>query len=213
MDGFERRREQKKANIRRAALELFRIYGFKKVTVNDIARQADVSPVTIYNYFGSRDALVHDVVKAQFMSLLEKLRTVIDGEEPFPEKLENIIFDKTEIAGQFHGEFAQALFHSNPEMKRFVETVWQRDVTKLTVDLLEQGTRQGYVNRELSQEALLLYLEILRRGVSVSPELIIGRELDRKFLRELNYLFLYGMLGTPGRGMENHEKKLEGGKP
>ena len=213
MNGFERRKKLKKESIRRAALELFKAYGFKKVTVSDIARQADVSPVTIYNYFGGRDALVHDVVKGQFMDLLEKLRTIIDGEGSFPQKLEAIIFDKTEIASQFHGEFAQALFQSDPEMRRFVENVWQRDVTKMTVDLLEEGMRQGYVSRELSQEALLLYLEILRRGVSVSPELIAGRQSDVKFLRELNYLFLYGMLGAPKSDWEIREKRSEKGTP
>ena len=51
MDGFERRKEQKKESIRRAALELFQNYGFKKVSVNDIAERAGVSQVTIYNGF------------------------------------------------------------------------------------------------------------------------------------------------------------------
>ncbi|MGD9143634.1 MAG: TetR family transcriptional regulator, partial [Dehalococcoidia bacterium] len=37
MDGFERRKEQKKENIRRAAIELFQNHGFKKVSISDIA--------------------------------------------------------------------------------------------------------------------------------------------------------------------------------
>ena len=53
MDGFNRRKEQKKESIRRAALELFKVYGFKKVSINDIASKAGVSQVTIYNHFGS----------------------------------------------------------------------------------------------------------------------------------------------------------------
>ena len=62
MDRFERRKEQKKSNIRQAALELFKTYGFKKVSISDIAHKAGVSPVTIYNHFGSKDELVRDVV-------------------------------------------------------------------------------------------------------------------------------------------------------
>jgi AcrR family transcriptional regulator len=213
MNGFERRREQKKENIRHAALTLFKAYGFKKVTVNDIARQADVSPVTIYNYFGSRDALVQDVVKGQFVKLLEKMRAIIDGEGSFLEKLETMIFDKTEFASQFHGEFAQVLFQSNPEMRQFVEDVWKGGVTRLTIDFLEEGKKQGFISRKLSQEALLLYLEILRRGVSASPEMFAGREMDIRLLRELNYLFVYGMLGTAENGMDVREIRPEKGTP
>ncbi|MBM4448805.1 MAG: TetR family transcriptional regulator, partial [Chloroflexi bacterium] len=40
MNGFERRKEQKKDSIRQAALELFQAYGFKKVSINDIAQKA-----------------------------------------------------------------------------------------------------------------------------------------------------------------------------
>ena len=43
MDGFERRKQQKKANIYRAALELFSKHGVKTVKINDIAREAQVS--------------------------------------------------------------------------------------------------------------------------------------------------------------------------
>ena len=63
MDGFQRRREQKKESIRRAALDLFGVHGIKKVSVNDVARRAGVSPVTIYNYYGSKQGLVHDAAR------------------------------------------------------------------------------------------------------------------------------------------------------
>jgi AcrR family transcriptional regulator len=42
MDGFERRKEQKKESIIRAALDLFMQHGFKKVSVNDVAVKANV---------------------------------------------------------------------------------------------------------------------------------------------------------------------------
>ncbi len=63
MDGYQRRREQKKENIRLATLDLFTVHGMKKVSVSDVARRAGVSPVTIYNYYGSKQGLMHDVAK------------------------------------------------------------------------------------------------------------------------------------------------------
>ena len=195
MDGFERRKGQNKESIRRAALELFKTYGFKKVSINEIAHKAGVSPVTIYNHFGSKDELVRETIKAQFLDMMQRYRAIIDKEGSFPEKLETIIFDKTEIAGQFQGELAQTVFQNDPEMKQFVETLWRGDVGQLTIDLIEEGRRQGYVSPELSQEAILLYLELLRRGIAASTDLLATMEPDVKLYRELNNLFVYGLVG------------------
>jgi AcrR family transcriptional regulator len=195
VNGFERRKQRKKESIRRAALELFKAHGFKRVSIGEIAHRADVSPVTIYNYFGSRDALIQDVVKGQFLDLLERLRAIIRGEGTFPEKIEALVLDKTEVAGAFQGELTQTLLSGNPEMQRFVETVWRRDVDEMTAELFEQGKRQGYVSEEISQEALVLYLDMLRRGASASSEELAAFGGNVRFLRELNHLFLYGMMG------------------
>ena len=197
MDRFERRKEQKKASIRQAALYLFKTYGFKKVSISDIAHKAGVSPVTIYNHFDSKDELVRDVIIYQVQSMIEKFRAIIDGEGTFPEKLETIIFDKTQIASQFHGELAQTVFQNDPEMQKFVENLWQGDVIQLTLDLLEQGKKQGYVSKKISQEALIWYFQIFRSGIAANPELLSNVEPNVKFVRDLNELFLYGMIGKP----------------
>ena len=194
MDGFARRKEQKKESIRRAALELFQLYGFAKVSVKDIARRANVSQVTIYNHFGSKDELVRQVIKTLSLSLLEKYRTIIKGEGTFLEKLELIVFDKMEILSQYQEELMQTIIRSDPEIQRFFESIWQREVNQLAIDFFDEGKRQGYVSRELSQEAILSYYEILRRGIFASSSLV-NTEHNVKLMRELMSLFLYGLVG------------------
>ena len=93
MNGFEKRKAQKKENIRRTALELFRTYGFQKVSIAEIARGAGVSQVTIYNHFDSKEGLVRDVLKWHMSDLLDKYLGIMNSDEPFMEKLENIVFD------------------------------------------------------------------------------------------------------------------------
>ena len=196
MNGFERRKEQKKDKIRRAALELFGIYGFKKVSVNDIANKAGVSPVTIYNHFRSKDDLVRDVVKMQFDDMLKKYREIIYGEGGFPEKLGAIVFDKSKIASQFQGELAQTLFQDEPEMQQYVEAMWQGDAVVMTLDLLEQGRKEGYVNAQISQEILMMYLKVVSDGFTANPELTTEMARNPESVRELNQILLYGMLGS-----------------
>lgn len=202
MDGFERRKEQKKEDIRRAALELFKIYGVKKVSINDIASKAAVSPVTIYNHFGSKEELVRDVVKQLIQSLQEKYQAIIEGEEPFLEKLEHIIFDKTEIGRQFNEEFIQRVVSNDPEIQQFINSIWERKVNQMMIDFFEEGKRQGYINPELSQEIILLYTEIFRRGIMAHPGLFASPEYNVRLIRELSSLYLYGVMGKSDRDCE-----------
>ena len=197
MNGYERRKERKKENIRQAALELFKTYGFAKVTVNDVARKAGVSPVTIYNHFGSKEKLVYEVVKALFVNTLEKYRGIIMGEGTFIEKLELMVFDKKDILNQFQGELIQATIQNNPEMQTFFEDIWKQEVNQLMVDFFREGQRQGYVDPELSQEAMLAYYEILRRGIFASSQLV-DAEQNAKLMNELMSLVLYGLVGKKG---------------
>ena len=47
MDGYQRRTEKKKENIRNAAFELFKVYGVEKVSIAEIAKKA-TSPLLPY---------------------------------------------------------------------------------------------------------------------------------------------------------------------
>jgi len=88
----------------------------------------------------------------------------------------------------------QTIIRSDPELQQFVESLWQREVNQLTIDFFEEGKRQGYVNSELSQEAILVYYEILRRGIFASSGLT-NTEHNVKLMRELMSLFVYGLMG------------------
>ncbi len=195
MDGFERRKEQKKQSIRQAALELFQSYGFRRVSIGEIAHKAGVSPVTIYNHFGSKEALVRDVVKTLFLDLMERYRAIIKGEGSFLEKLETIVFDKCEIASQYQGELLRTVVAGNPEIRQFIESIWQNEITQLMFDVIEDGKKEGCIKPEISPEAAMVYLEILRQGLYNSPVLLGRVENNPKLMADLITLFTYGFNG------------------
>jgi AcrR family transcriptional regulator len=55
----ERKKQRTRAAIVDAAMELFTTHGFERVTVAEIARRAEVSEATVFNYFRSKEDLVY----------------------------------------------------------------------------------------------------------------------------------------------------------
>jgi AcrR family transcriptional regulator len=71
-DGLrERKKRATRAAIQRAALALFVEKGYDETTTEEIARAADVSPSTLFNYFPTKEDLVTDDYDPLFIHLLE----------------------------------------------------------------------------------------------------------------------------------------------
>ena len=56
----DRKRQQTMRRIQRTALDLFDERGFDGVTIEQIAEAAEVSPSTVYRYFGTKESLIID---------------------------------------------------------------------------------------------------------------------------------------------------------
>lgn len=195
MNGFEKRKEQKKESIRRAALELFQSYGFQKVSISEIARRAGVSQVTIYNHFDSKEGMVRDVIKWHTLGLMDKYMDIMNGEQSFLEKLESIVFDKSRVVGQFQGELLQTIIKDDPELRDFMEKLYEDNINPAMVKFFDEGIRQGYISPNISMETILMYFEIVRHGFWDAPE--IYEQVNRKpgLLKELIALMAYGLNG------------------
>lgn len=78
----ERKKLRTRSQIAAAAAELFADRGYEKVTVADVARAADVSEQTVYNYFPAKEHLVLDQDEALRDRLVRLVRDRPPGQSP-----------------------------------------------------------------------------------------------------------------------------------
>lgn len=199
MDGFERRRQAKMENIRQAAFELLNQYGIQKVSVEEIAKKANVSQVTIYNYFGSKDHLVFDVVKTFTESIFEEYQNISKQTIPFKTKLEMMIEQEMNVAETISPELFMSLLNSNPDIQQYYAEFTEKQAMPLFFGFVQEGKREGYIDDSLTEETIAFYFQMYYKEMMAHPELYRDEGKKRKFTKEILQLFFYGLVGKEDR--------------
>nr|WP_042180700.1 TetR family transcriptional regulator [Kibdelosporangium sp. MJ126-NF4]CEL14523.1 Transcriptional regulator, TetR family [Kibdelosporangium sp. MJ126-NF4]CTQ88888.1 Transcriptional regulator, TetR family [Kibdelosporangium sp. MJ126-NF4] len=75
----ERKKQQTRRRIIDVAIGLFGERGFENVPVAQIAKQAEVSEATVFNYFPSKEDLVYQDMEEYEITLLSAVRARADG--------------------------------------------------------------------------------------------------------------------------------------
>jgi AcrR family transcriptional regulator len=90
----ERKKQQTRAEIARAAMKLFSERGFDAVTVAEVAEAAGVSEKTVFNYFPAKEDLVFPHGEERALALVDAIRNRPEGASvvaPFREATEALM--------------------------------------------------------------------------------------------------------------------------
>ncbi|MCX5999992.1 MAG: TetR/AcrR family transcriptional regulator [Chloroflexi bacterium] len=208
MNGFERRKEQSREDIRRAAEELFSKFGADKVSMNDIARKAGVSQATIYNNFGSKENLVHDYRKTIVDSVASRVREILVWKKSYAEKFEGFLQSLIDIADRYRIEIEDSKPFGNRGPGSDQGITRSRDSIGIEIEdsLLEfvkEGRQQGNVRSDLSDEAVITYIKFFQQGISSNLGIRDRISRDSKLAHDLFSLFMYGTCGQSGPIRQN----------
>ena len=188
MDGFERRKERSKEDIRRAAEELFSRFGADKVSVNDIARKAGVSQATIYNNFGSKEKLVHDYRKTIVNLVASRFREILVWKKSYIEKFQGFLQSWIDIADRYKIEIeGSGTKQSHDAIGIEIENSFR--------EFIKEGKDQGNLRSDLSDEAIIAYIKFFQQGISNNPGIHDRVRRDVKLSQDLLSLFMYGISG------------------
>jgi AcrR family transcriptional regulator len=200
MDGFTRRKEQSKEDIRRAAEELFSRFGADRVSVNDIARKAGVSQATIYNNFGSKNELVKDYQHSVIRILATRFRGILLWKKSWVEKLQGAIQSWLDVADQFSLEVKTGAPLLSQEASPGKEAATgtenvRAELEKAFKEFLQEGRAQGSLRRDVSDEAIITYIRFFQQSLANNPAVNDRMRHDARFSKEMLSLFIYGITG------------------
>jgi AcrR family transcriptional regulator len=199
-DGFTRRKEQSKEDIRKAAWELFSQFGVEKVSMVDIAVKAGVAQATIYNNFGSKEALAREFVTTVVDQLVNRVQEVLSHDQPYWEKMAAFIQFISEMMASARPPEGDVVWftrsydlQNDPEIKKIHDSAQER-MTNLLLELVRQGKEQGQINSNLSEEAYRVYFKAFM-DIFIAPQFQNRYYKDPQLVQGLGSLMIYGLSG------------------
>ncbi|MFC0216192.1 TetR/AcrR family transcriptional regulator [Paenibacillus chartarius] len=180
MNGFERRKQKKTEQIFAAACSLLQKYGYSKVSVNEIAAAAHVSPATVFNYFGTKEQMFAEMLEDWMDKQLAKYEEILESSLAYPEKLKAVMLAE---AGQL-----KFLLEDLRDVQHLLGNRSEEKLRQFFMKLIAKGRTEGYIPMEFADELvqryLNMYLREFRQGVDPSQA--------EPMLR----LFFYGLSNT-----------------
>jgi AcrR family transcriptional regulator len=187
MNGFELRRQGKMKDIINAAFELFIKKGLDDVTITEIAKKANVSKVSIYNFFGSKEELARQVIYDFMEQKSQDFFSIFDSDLPFKEKYHKMIAMKMDIVPELSEHFLDNRLLLSPEMQQFLQSYYETKIKPRLIQLIEQGKSEGDIDSSVSTVTILMYIQ------AISNLLNTPIEMNQRI--EMGKLFYYGLRG------------------
>jgi AcrR family transcriptional regulator len=180
-------KSNKKDMITQAAERLFMQHGFRRISVEEICREAGASKMTFYKYFANKTDLVRQIKDAWMEDAFLRFDEIKALDLPFPEKIQIMTQWKTEFSAKISAQFisdAVSLDEDLAELKR-----------RYLANIAEaQG--KGEIRLDINPEFLWMVLDKIHDLVRDGTYQNIFADYG-EFQKQVRTLIYYGLLTRP----------------
>ena len=177
----------------KTAKNLFWKHGIRRVTVEEICKEAGVSKMTFYRNFKNKDELVEAIIEQLRSEGQESYDRIMSRKIPFNEKIEQLIQFKYERSKGISKEFLKDIYQSdNPEMLKLLENAQQK-AQKTIIKDFKKAQKEGAIRADLKMEFIIYMLNDINNKI-MDPQLHKIYPSGEKLIMELTRFFFYGIL-------------------
>ena len=149
----------KKEQLEITAKDLFWKHGFKKVSIDEICKKANVSRKTFYTFYENKNALVIYIYNKVVDEAYDIYEGVVESDLSFSEKLEKIFKYKLEFTKNISMEFISDFYNPDAgELTNLFNDTVERSL-KFMRDFLRIAQKNGDVNQDLSLDYIMFMIQ------------------------------------------------------
>lgn len=153
----ERKKQQTRQEIFEASQRLFAKHGFEAVPVTAIAREANVSEMTVFNYFPTKEDLFYAGMQFFEERLIEAVRDRPRGESALRAFQRQVLEGAENLAASERAEAirrAEGIIVSSASLRAREREIVE-DYTRRLADVLARETRSGDVEARVVAAAMM----------------------------------------------------------
>ncbi|HHU83080.1 MAG TPA: TetR/AcrR family transcriptional regulator [Firmicutes bacterium] len=182
-------------NIIEAAREIFARYGFRKATMDDIARAARKGKSSLYHYFTSKEEVFQEVVEGEAAEVKAEISRAVAAEKTPQEKFRAYVITRMtafkRVANLFSA-FKDEYLESYSFIERLRENYNRYEIETIT-SILKEGLERGAFivkNLELTAYAIFTAAKGLEYSWALEPDM---RKIETN-IDSLLDIFFYGLV-------------------
>lgn len=189
-------RPKKEGDILRTAENLFMQFGYGRVSVEEICREASVSKVTFYKYFNNKFAVLKDYMDERYKLAMETFERIRAQDASLHEKMQAMVAMKESAASHFTPVFIHSLMSAEEDLVTLMS-----DWTEMSMQAMRQffidGQTSGEIHPDYSVDFLLHVWTVLGADARSEAMMVMYDDDVVKLSRDfMNFLF-YGTTGPP----------------
>ena len=190
-----------------ASAELFRQYGFKTITMDDIARRAGISKKTLYQHFTNKNEVVIESVSWYKSRICETCLSMMNESDNAIEGMVKTMDMFDQINRQINPMALLELERFYPDgYKKFKDSLLEQDVETIKANII-RGIEEGNYRQDVNPDFMARYRMELSL-IMFHPNLLVNSRDEMHIVgHEIAEHFLYGIM-TP-KGEKLYQKYKE----
>lgn len=181
--------------------------GFYKTTMDEIAKDLQMSKKTIYKHFDSKELLLSEVCDMRIGLMNEYLEDVVESNDDAITKFLRILHKQKSMALNCSPAWFKDLEVHAPHLRKKFDIVRKEKVTKLLEKLLEQGKKERVV-QNIPVDIIITALNGAMEAVTHADFVLNSKYSFHEAMRITAEIFFNGFLTQLGNEKFSNTKKL-----
>jgi TetR/AcrR family transcriptional regulator, cholesterol catabolism regulator len=190
--------------------QLYRKYGIRSVTMDDVSHELGISKKTLYQYVHDKDDLVHKVVEIEISDRQERMNISCSDDKNAIEQLLEIARCISTMLKDYSSATEYDLKKYYPDLYLKVRDLRRNHVFRFIFDNLKKGIEEGLYREEIKLDTISRLNVALIDNMVDSEVISIPEFMDPQFFNEFFVYHIRGIVNARGLSFfEKHMPELE----
>ncbi len=176
------------------AYKKFSQYGFKKVSMDEIAGELGISKKTVYKHFESKEAILEEIVNQRLKRGESALKTLLSEKGPFDERIKKVAEIFPRFVDPDWQRFIGDVVHTVPSISKKIQGILTYFITKVAPSIIREGQREGTVRKDLNVDLFMIAYLGAAKELFNSDFLMKHPVTEEVIPKQLFKIFMEGVL-------------------